>query len=299
MSVHSQAAALLVIVALGCGPHDPQDPSAETPSPIIVASPAILNLAEAETSWNADYLSGFHPREANQAEIWRWTLDEAAMRFRNPRADALLHLTVQGQTHVFDAPQTVAVRMGNLTVDSFVASGAITTRTVALGRELMGGSDSFIVEILVDKTFVPASVPGSASLDTRELGIRVVSAAIEPSVLVRPPRGLLATREIDGTGRSYRWTLRRVLLFGMPDARVFEVELRRAAGRRQTVRVAINGRTVDELVLEEDRWLRREYEAPPSPDGTSRAELLIEPGWRADNASLPRGLMIGDYLWRD
>ena len=188
MSVHSQAAALLVIVALGCGPHDPQDPSAETPSPIIVASPAILNLAEAETSWNADYLSGFHPREANQAEIWRWTLDEAAMRFRNPRADALLHLTVQGQTHVFDAPQTVAVRMGNLTVDSFVASGAITTRTVALGRELMGGSDSFIVEILVDKTFVPASVPGSASLDTRELGIRVVSAAIEPSVLVRPSR---------------------------------------------------------------------------------------------------------------
>ena len=130
------------------------------------------------------------------------------MRFRNPRADALLHLTVQGQTHVFDAPQTVAVRMGNLTVDSFVASGAITTRTVALGRELMGGSDSFIVEILVDKTFVPASVPGSASLDTRELGIRVVSAAIEPSVLVRPSEGIdgdARTTAANGTrGRSGR-----------------------------------------------------------------------------------------------
>ena len=158
------AAALLVIVALGCGPHDPEDPSAETPSPTIVASPPIL--AEAETSWNADYLSGFHPREANQAETWRWTLNDAAMRFRNPRADALLHLTVRGRSHVFDTPQTVAVRIGDQTVDSFVASGAITTRTVALGRELMGGSDSFIVEILVDKTFVPASVPGSASLDS-------------------------------------------------------------------------------------------------------------------------------------
>ena len=299
MLMRSQAAALLIAtIALACGTRDTDDSSTVTPPPAMEAS--TVSLAEAKIRWDAEYRTGFHARETNQAETWRWTTGEAVMSFRNPRADARLNLVVNGRPQRFETPQDVSVWVDDQMVDRFeAASPGIMIRTVPLDRALMGGSESFVVEVHVDRTFVPASVTGSGSQDTRELGIRVLSATIEPSVLVRPPRGLLATSETDETGKSFRWTRRRVLLWGGPDTRVFEVQLRRATGLRQTVRVALNGQVAEELVLEDDRWLRREYEAPLSPDGTARAELLIEPGWPADGDRLSRGVMIGDYLWRE
>ena len=298
MSVCSRAAApLLVVGALACGLPDVGEPSVKSQSPIVDVSP--LSLAEAESSWGGAYLAGFHPRESNRAETWHWTTGSASIGFRNPRSDALLHLTMQGRPQRFETPQNVTVLAGGNVVEAFAAtSRRVVTRTVALRRDLMGGSDSFTVELRIDKTLVPASVPGSSSGDTRELGIRVLSATIEPSILVRPPRGLLATRETTETGQDYRWTRRRVLLFGIPGARHFAVQLRRATGLCQGVRVALNGQVVDHAILEDESWLRLEYEAPPSSDGTSRAELLIEPGWQADGDSLSRGLMVGDYMWR-
>lgn len=297
MSVGWRTASLLSIVALSCGPRDNGEP-AEPPSPAVGMSP--VSLAEPETTWNADYMAGFYAREANQTETWRWTSKSAAIRFRNPKAHALLLLTVSGRPRRFHTPQSVSVRVGDHVVDTFVLSSpAVVTHTVELGSELMAGLESFAVEIDIDKTFVPASMPGTSSRDTRELGIRVLSAILQPSVVVRPPRGLLPTPETDEDGRSYRWSYRRVLFFGGPDARVFEVQLRRADGVPQTVTVAINGQPVDELLLEADSWRHREYNVPPSRDGTVRAELLIAPGWRVDDLSPPRGLMIGDYVWRE
>ncbi len=285
------------IVALSCGPRDNGTP-AEPLSPAVDVSPS--SLVEPETTWNADYLAGFYAREANQTETWRWTAKSAAMRFRNPKAHALLFLTVNGRPQRFQTPQNASVRVGDHVVDTFVLSSpGVVTHTVELGSELMAGLESFVVEIDIDKTFVPASIPETSSRDTRELGIRVLSATLRPSVVVRPPRGLLLTRETDEDGRSYRWSHRRVLFFGGPDARVFEVQLRRAAGVPQTVTIAINGQPVDELLLEADSWLRYEYDVPPSQDGAVRAELLIDPGWRVDDLSPSRGLMIGDYVWRE
>jgi hypothetical protein len=44
----------------------------------------------------------------------------------------------------------------------------------------LGTGDMAEVRLVVDKTFVPALMPGANSRDNRELGIRVFHAFIEP-----------------------------------------------------------------------------------------------------------------------
>lgn len=107
-----------------------------------------MSLAEAKIRWDAEYRTGFHARETNQAETWRWTTGEAVMSFRNPRADASLNLVVNGRPQRFETPQDVSVWVDDQMVDRFdAASPGIMTRTVPLDRALMGGSESFVVEV--------------------------------------------------------------------------------------------------------------------------------------------------------
>jgi len=51
---------------------------------------------------------------------------------------------------------------------------------VPLSAAQMGASDTVEVRIGVDRTFVPATMPGSGSKDVRELGVRVYHAFVEP-----------------------------------------------------------------------------------------------------------------------
>jgi len=66
-------------------------------------------------------------------------------------------------------------------VDSFtLAAGQRELRRVPLTSAQLGSGETTDVVVLVDKTFVPASIPQLKSLDPRELGVRVFHAFVEP-----------------------------------------------------------------------------------------------------------------------
>jgi hypothetical protein len=82
---------------------------------------------------------------------------------------------------VFNEPQQVKVTIGSDTLDDFqVTPKNEVLRKIPIRAAQLGAADMSEVRIAVDKTFVPASVTKGASKDTRELGVRVFRAFIQP-----------------------------------------------------------------------------------------------------------------------
>ena len=130
------------------------------------------------------YRDGWHQPEVapdNAQAQWQWTKGEATLTFRNPRRDVLLYLHVDGRPAILTEPQTITVRVAGQPVDTFMlADRDEVLRRVQLSAAQMGASDTVEVRIGVDRTFVPATMPGSGSKDVRELGVRVYHAFVEP-----------------------------------------------------------------------------------------------------------------------
>jgi len=129
------------------------------------------------------FLDGWHGPETatdNQSVEWQWTRKEGVLRFRNPKRNAVFYLHYDGQPAMFDAPQTVTVSLGAEVIDTFqVSSPDEAIRKIAIKSAQFGPDDVVMIRIAVDKTFVPAlAKPGSG--DSRELGIRVFHAFVEP-----------------------------------------------------------------------------------------------------------------------
>jgi hypothetical protein len=129
------------------------------------------------------FLDGWHGPEAasdNQSIEWQWTRKEGVLRFRNPKRNALFYLHYDGQPSMFDTPQTVTVSLGDEVIDTFqVTTPDEAIRKIPIKSAQFGPGDVVMIRIAVDKTFVPALVkPGSR--DSRELGIRVFHAFVEP-----------------------------------------------------------------------------------------------------------------------
>jgi hypothetical protein len=129
------------------------------------------------------YLDGWHGPETaadNQSVEWQWTRRDAILRFRNPKRNATFYLEYDGQPSMFDSPQAATIYLRDEAVDSFqVTSAEARIRKIALKAAQFGTEDVAVIRISVDKTFVPAlAKPGSR--DSRELGIRVFHAFVEP-----------------------------------------------------------------------------------------------------------------------
>jgi len=129
------------------------------------------------------YLDGWHGPETaadNQAIEWQWTRKEGVLRFRNPKRNAVFYLHYDGRPSVFDTPQTVTVSLGTEIIDTFpVSSPDEDIRKIAIKAAQFGPDEMVVIRVAVDKTFVPAlATPGSQ--DSRELGIRVFHAFVEP-----------------------------------------------------------------------------------------------------------------------
>lgn len=124
------------------------------------------------------YKDGWHPAEVaadNPASEWQWTQKVATISFRNPRKDATFYLEYDARIDLFKPPQQVQLRIGDQTIGTFAASSkdrALLTFPVSAGQFGTGDMSELILD--VDKTFKPG---GS---DTRELGIRVFHAFVEP-----------------------------------------------------------------------------------------------------------------------
>jgi len=128
------------------------------------------------------YKDGWHATEVTSgspATEWQWTKKEATIAFRNPKRNVVFYLHADGAPDAFGREQTVTVRLGDQVVDTFTPKGEML-RKVALGAAQLGTAEMAELKITVDPTFVPALFPALKNADSRELGIRVFHAFVEP-----------------------------------------------------------------------------------------------------------------------
>ena len=121
---------------------------------------------------------GWHPAEVdsnNPLVEWEWTQKSATLAFRNPKKDATLYLQIDARTDLFNPPQQVTVTVGGQPVATFAAdSRDPILRTFAISAEQFGTADMSEIVLEVDRTF------SGATGDSRELGVRVYHAFLEP-----------------------------------------------------------------------------------------------------------------------
>jgi len=117
----------------------------------------------------------------NATVQWQWTKKIAVLAFRNPKRESTLYLQADNPGTTFTEQQSVQVQVDGQTVDTVTITPKheIIHRT-QIPAAALGTGDMAEVRLVVDKTFVPALMPGSNNRDNRELGIRVFHAFIEP-----------------------------------------------------------------------------------------------------------------------
>jgi len=140
-------------------------------------------LAQAENVFLI-YKEGWHPTEVaseNPTAEWQWTKGAAAITFRNPKRDCTFLLHADNPGTALDEPQGVQIFLNGQPVDRFtLAPKQEHIQRTALTAAQLGPGDMAELRIVVDKTYVPALLPGSKSRDPRELGIRVMHTFVEP-----------------------------------------------------------------------------------------------------------------------
>jgi hypothetical protein len=124
------------------------------------------------------YKDGWHTAEVHPQDPsieWQWTRKAGTITFRNPKKDSTFYLEYDARTDLFNPPQQVTVRIGDQVITRFAADAKETRLiTMPISAAQLGSGDVSEMAIEVDKTFQPGGA------DTRDLGVRVFHAFIEP-----------------------------------------------------------------------------------------------------------------------
>jgi hypothetical protein len=124
------------------------------------------------------YKEGWHQSEVSSddpSSEWQWTKKAATISFRNPKKDVTFYLEYSAHPDQFNAPQQVTVRIGDQTIGTFSGTNRDKTLvTFPVSAAQLGPGDLTELVIDVDRTFVPGAN------DTRELGIQIFHAFVEP-----------------------------------------------------------------------------------------------------------------------
>lgn len=124
------------------------------------------------------FKDGWHPAEVasdNPASEWQWTKKNATVSLRNPKKDVTFYLEYDARTDLFTPPQQVSIRVAGQPVGSFAAdSKDRKLLTFPITAAQLGDGEMVELGIEMDRAFTPGGG------DTRELGIRVFHAFIEP-----------------------------------------------------------------------------------------------------------------------
>jgi hypothetical protein len=144
---------------------------------------ARLNMVPQTENLFTVFKDGWHPAEVaggdNTIE-WQWTKQQATLAFRNPRKDAVLYLDLDSPGKELHPPQEVEVTIGGTVLDRFTLEPDVQQlRKIRVPADALGSEDMAELQITVDKSFVPARVPGANSKDYRELGVRVFHAFVD------------------------------------------------------------------------------------------------------------------------
>ena len=129
------------------------------------------------------FKDGWHPAEVapdNTTLEWQWSRKLATLSFRNPKKDIIFYLHADNPAS-YAEPQSVTVKVSGALVDTILVTPRqeLLHKTRVTAAQL-GTADVVDVTLEVDKTWVPALVPGANSRDPRELGLRVFHAFVEP-----------------------------------------------------------------------------------------------------------------------
>ena len=129
------------------------------------------------------FKDGWHPTEVadnGAGTEWQWSKQAATWTFRNPKRDILFYLQADQPIAGLPEPQRVELRIGDAAVDTFnVGSGQAELRKIPISATQLGNGDTVEIRLVVDRTFVPATIAALNSSDSRELGIRVFRAYVE------------------------------------------------------------------------------------------------------------------------
>ena len=130
------------------------------------------------------YKDGWHPAEIapeNPAIEWKWTRKEATVSFRNPKRDATFIIQMDNPSGVAGAASEVELKLGEQSIATVpVGADDAPVRKFQLTTAQMGSGDMVEVRLVANRTIVPALEAGSRSTDTRELGVRVFHAFVQP-----------------------------------------------------------------------------------------------------------------------
>ena len=125
------------------------------------------------------YPSGWHGLEYDATGIqWRWSEKVGVITFDNPRQEAVAYFHL-GSPEWWDAePRTLTLSIDDRVVDRVdIPAGDIVSK-IPLSTTILGSNDVIDLRLEVDQTFVPAQRPDPSSIDTRELGVRLLGAYV-------------------------------------------------------------------------------------------------------------------------
>ena len=130
------------------------------------------------------FKDGWHPAEVaehNSSVEWQWTKKEATLAFRNPRKESLFFLDADNPGNAFHESQQVQLQLNGQPLEQLTFTpGERVLKKITMSTSQLGAGDMVELQLVVDKTFVPALLPGANSKDPRELGIRVFHAFVQP-----------------------------------------------------------------------------------------------------------------------
>jgi hypothetical protein len=145
---------------------------------------ATFNLHRQTDNLFVVFKDGWHATEVadegNGIE-WQWSKQTATLSFRNPKRDVVFYLECDQPIQNLGETQHVDLRIGDAVIDSFdLPPGAKELRKIPLTSERLGDGDTVDLTVSPAKTFVPASIASLKSADSRELGVRVFRAYVQP-----------------------------------------------------------------------------------------------------------------------
>jgi hypothetical protein len=124
------------------------------------------------------FREGWHPQEIDPndpSSEWQWTKQTATISFRNPRKDSTFYFEYDARPDLFNPPQQVTLTVAGQTFSTFPADAKTRTlKTFPLTASQLGDTDMVEIGLALDRTFKPSGG------DTRDLGIRVFHAFVEP-----------------------------------------------------------------------------------------------------------------------
>jgi hypothetical protein len=150
------------------------------PRAVTVGSVRLANLDDPHP---VSFREGWHPPESVKMSglEWRWSMKSGKLSFPNPKQDVDLVIQADQPAPVFVEPQQVEVKLGDLVVDAFrLATGPAELRRISLSQSQLGDGQMVELAVVCDKTFVPATIAAMKSGDSRQLGVRVFRAYVEP-----------------------------------------------------------------------------------------------------------------------